>query len=123
LRVELETLGIPSFAEWEEKLLKQEILYFQDHLASLDGRREEELEQKLTASNFDGKTVEKIERAKARVQREVDEKYAKHKAYLEKSLRKAEIDLIFFERQKHQNKYRRQTEKYAFPPDFKQASF
>ena len=104
-------LGKPSYWEWELKILRQEQVYFKQQLDRLQTKIEDEIDSAL--ANLEALQDSETSLDTTKIRTNVEQKYAKDKKYLMKSLRQAIMDEEVHLHEGEDNRYLRLDEKYG----------
>ena len=104
----LESLGLPTYWDWENKLLLQEQEYFKAKIEGLKGAMDKELVEKTAKA--EGKIGEKI-------RKDIETRFVKNRKFLEGQLKRAETEHLIHMRQESSKKYEKIYENYALNDD------
>lgn len=115
LAQEKANLGIPSFWEWELRVLRQEQDYFKNQQLTLQSKIDNEIEAAITMSQSAANTNENTG---TQVRQEVEGKFKKQVRFIEDALKRAEFEEKIHLKQKKSAQYERMFQQYAFPMDF-----
>lgn len=109
---ERERLGLQSYWSWEHKLLKQEQVYFEQQLASIDAQIGMELDKFLVEEQIEeggsgSGIVSATGSMNETIKKEIQTKYAKKKDFLKAGLQRAQFEEKIHLKQENYKRYDR----------------